>query len=415
MLDAAQLADTLHALLSESPESALKVIDSADLDPAQQATLQAAVTSSTKPVDQLTAVGRALIATGHGRDDANEAYRAAFYVSAHWHDYLQDPLFTLFTANKAGHLLDKWVHYFPLYTRYFSPFRGKAVRVLEIGVYRGGSMRMWTWFFGPEAKLVGMDVDPVAIECAKDEYSVVLGDQANPEDLRRVNDEYGPFDIIIDDGGHTMEQQITAVETLFPLLAEGGVYLVEDCHTSYWDSYAGGLKRPGTFVEWVKDRIDDLHGYHIPDTDEAVHPVWTQQVSGIHCHDSVVVMDKRGRFAPFAEQSGGGEFIHLGRPATAVISELTATRLSIAAERDRLRAELAEWESLAEDLRHARADVVGLRDFLGDLERDRDDSRSDAELAAAAADQAHEQMRWMRRSASWRLTSPLRAIRRRRL
>ena len=126
-------------------------------------------------------------------------------------------------------------------------------------------------------------------------------------------------------------------------------------------------------------------------------------------------MDKRGRFAPFAEQSGGGEFIHLGRPATTVISELTATRLSIAAERDRLRAELAEWESLAEDLRHARPDVVGLRDFLGDLERDRDDSRSDAELAAAAADQAHEQMRWMRRSASWRLTSPLRAIRRRRL
>ena len=53
-------------------------------------------------------------------------------------------------------------------------------------------------------------------------------------------DRYGPFDIIIDDGGHTMEQQIASIETLFPALNEGGVYLCEDTHTSYWESTAAG-------------------------------------------------------------------------------------------------------------------------------------------------------------------------------
>lgn len=413
MLDEAQLASTLLALLTGGGEQARQVLSEADLDEDHRQTLEAAISSSDSPAAQLTAFGKALLATGHGRDHANEAYRAAFYVSPHWADYLDDPLFALFTANKARHLLDKWIHYFPIYTRYFTPYRHRPVRVLEIGVYRGGSMRMWTRFFGPQAHLVGMDVDPVAIECARGEYTVVLGDQSSPDDLRRVHEEHGPFDVIIDDGGHTMEQQIVSIETLFPLLAEGGVYLVEDCHTSYWDSYEGGRNRPGTFIEWAKDRIDDLHGYHLPGTLEGIHPVWTEQVAGIHIHDSVVIFDKRTRFAPFSEQAGGGEFVLLGRPASAVISELTATRLTIAAERDRLLAERADLDRLAEDLRFARADVGSLRDYLDVRDHELRDVQASAEAAAEAANQAHEQMRWMRRSLSWRVTSPLRAIRRR--
>ena len=116
-------------------------------------------------------------------------------------------------------------------------------------------------YLGPEAYLVGIDIDEVALAAARG-FVVELGDQADPEFLRRVSERHGPFDIVIDDGGHTMLQQIASVTTLFPLLNENGTYLVEDCHTSYWPAYADQGPDGQTFIEWVKDRIDDLNAYH---------------------------------------------------------------------------------------------------------------------------------------------------------
>ena len=107
-----------------------------------------------------------------------------------------------------------------------------------------------------------------------------------------------------------MEQQITSIETLFPTLNDGGVYIVEDCHTSYWEQFGGGLGREGTFIEWVKRRVDDLHRYHLP---EPIDETWTATVDGIHCYDSVVVLDKKSRMPPFAEQAGTSCFVYQPR------------------------------------------------------------------------------------------------------
>ena len=63
----------------------------------------------------------------------------------------------------------------------------------------------------------------------------------------------------IDDGGHTMGQQIATFEEMYPKVNENGVFLIEDLHTSYWQSYGGGYRKPGTFMEYAKALTDQLN------------------------------------------------------------------------------------------------------------------------------------------------------------
>ena len=79
---------------------------------------------------------------------------------------------------------------------------------------------------------------------------------------------------------------------MFPGLVSGGTYLVEDVHTSYWDSHGGGYQRPGTFVEYAKHLIDQLHAWHSRDEPRLEVDRYTRQIRGIHIYDSVVVFDK---------------------------------------------------------------------------------------------------------------------------
>ena len=122
-----------------------------------------------------------------------------------------------------------------------------------------------------------------------------------------------------------MRQQIRSVETLFPMLAEGGVYIVEDCHTSYWAPYADPSDPAATFVAWVKDRIDDLHAYHHSTELDLATP-WQTDLGAVHAYDSVVVLDKARRQAPFSEVSGTSDYINVDREASAANVELLATR-----------------------------------------------------------------------------------------
>jgi hypothetical protein len=263
-------------------------------------------------------------------------------------------------------------------------------------------MRMWSRFFGPDARLVGVDIDPVALISAGDRYTVVLADQADPDAMRDLAQKHGPFDVIIDDGGHSMVQQITSIETLFPMLNEGGVYLVEDCHTSYWEQYDGGRGREGTFMEWVKTRLDDLNGYHQKD---GVEPVWTRQVDGIHVYDSVVVLDKKTRFAPFAEQTGGAEFVFGSRLQSSIASELVATRQAALDERDQAVKGPAGQEGLRDELRIARGELRTTIPRLASVEAELEETRG--QLL-----DSWDHVREMRKTLSWRVTAPLRQLRR---
>lgn len=403
MLDSEEFSKTLHAIMTGFPDRAKNLIaTSANLDEDERAILQKAMADAPSDAGVLEAIGDALRVSNSDKTLVNEAYRAAFYNSEQWQSLVDDPFFAFFSANKAGHVLDKWIHYFPIYTRHLTPYARRPVSVLEIGVYRGGSMRMWSRFFGPDARLVGVDIDPVALISAGERYSVVLADQSDPDAMAKVAQEHGPFDVIIDDGGHSMDQQITSIETLFPALNEGGIYLVEDCHTSYWDSYDGGRGREGTFMEWVKTRLDDLNGYH---QEDAVEPVWTKQVDGIHVYDSVVVLDKKMRFAPFAEQNGGADFVFNSRLHSSIASELVATRQAALDERDQAVNGYGELDALRDELRVTRGELRTAIPRLAAVEAELDDTRG--QLI-----DSWDHVREMRKTLSWRVTAPLRRVRR---
>src|SRR6476661_3102904 len=171
-----------------------------------------------------------------------------------------NPLETYFEHNR-GRLIHKWMHYFDIYDRHFAPYRGKKITVVEFGVSHGGSLQMWKHYFGRKARIIGVDIDPQCAAFTERQVEVVIGDQENRVFLRELRDHVGPIDVVIEDGGHTMAQQINTFEMLWPAVRNGGVYLVEDLHTSYWKRYGGGYQRAGTFIEYAKNLVDQMHAW----------------------------------------------------------------------------------------------------------------------------------------------------------
>jgi hypothetical protein len=104
--------------------------------------------------------------------------------------------------------------------------------LLEVGVYDGGSLRMWREFF-PEARIVCLDIDPRCKAFEGGNAKVELCDQSDSSQLTAIGVKHGPFDVIIDDGSHIWSHQILTFETLLPFLAQGGLYIMEDIDTSF--------------------------------------------------------------------------------------------------------------------------------------------------------------------------------------
>ncbi len=204
--------------------------------------------------------------------------------------------------SKNGPMVHKWHHYFEIYDRYFSRFRGSGVRMLEIGVSKGGSLDLWRQYLGPDAVIYGIDIDP---DCARyDGISgqVRIGSQADPDFLASVVDEMGGVDLILDDGSHDSRHIRASLTALFPRLSENGVYMIEDLHAAYWPSYSGGYGSSIGFMADVKQIIDDMHHwYH----DQGQRHVATRDhVAGLHIHDSIVVIEKRRVTRPTHSQQG---------------------------------------------------------------------------------------------------------------
>lgn len=189
-------------------------------------------------------------------------------------------------------LIHKWKHYFPAYERHLARFQNLDVVFLEIGCGGGGSLQMWKRFLGPHARIVGIDVRPECAEFSEDQIEVRIGDQSNPEFLNSILQEFGPPDVVLDDGSHMMAHIEASFRHLYPRMARTGVYIVEDLHTAYWPGFGGGLRRPGTFIETVKSLIDELNADFtrgaLPATD------FTRSTLSMHIYDSLVAFE-RGR------------------------------------------------------------------------------------------------------------------------
>jgi cephalosporin hydroxylase len=205
--------------------------------------------------------------------------------------------------NNTGRRIFKWHHYFEIYDQHFSRFRNKDIVILEIGILHGGSLQMWKEYFGPKAKIYGIDINPKCKQFEEDNIEVFIGSQSDRNFLREIKSKLPKIDILIDDGGHEMEQQIVSFEELFDHVADNGIYLIEDLHTSYWPDFAGGIKKPGTFIEYSKNFIDALNAYHSKEGAHKVTP-FTESVYSLNFYDSILAIEKRKRTQPFTLKTG---------------------------------------------------------------------------------------------------------------
>ena len=223
----------------------------------------------------------------------------------------QGELLEIFVTTKDS-LVHKWHHYLPLYERYFAPFRtrsGVPLRFLEIGVSQGGSLDMWRRYFGPEAIIFGIDIDPACAAFNGKAGQVRIGSQDDPAFLRAVVEEMGGVDLVLDDGSHVMAHIKASLLTLFPLVSPGGIYMIEDLHSAYWKDFGGGHASPANVFNFIRSSVDDMHRwYHqVP----VAHPEVAMDLTGIHVHDSIVVLDKAKVYPPTHSRVG----VQAGRKA----------------------------------------------------------------------------------------------------
>ena len=194
-----------------------------------------------------------------------------------------NPLWEYFRNHEQGHGLWKWEHYFDIYHRHFARFVGQKVNVLEVGIYSGGSLEMWRSYFGEDCHIYGVDIEQACKAYENDHISVFIGDQADRAFWRRFRNNVDGIDILIDDGGHTPEQQQTTLEELLPNLRPGGVYLCEDVHGSF-----------NTFSAFASALVHELNGFRsIPGSllRSSVSP-FQSAIHSIHFYPYVVVIEK---------------------------------------------------------------------------------------------------------------------------
>lgn len=148
-----------------------------------------------------------------------------------------------------------------VYEPLFLPWKHRPTRMLEIGIYRGGNLRMWLdWF--EQLDLWAVDIDPTCMEKVHHRnLRCLLGDQGDRTFLRDLASDIGPggLDLVIDDGSHKNKDQQISFEELWPLVRPGGLYVIEDMF------YAGqrGYKLPGYprttdyFKPWIANMLGD--------------------------------------------------------------------------------------------------------------------------------------------------------------
>ena len=163
-----------------------------------------------------------------------------------------------------GKLSDKWSIYLSEYDRLFEPYRRLPVRLLEIGIQNGGSLEIWSKYFPKAEKIIGCDINP---DCAKLTYtdpriSVIVGDANSDEAQTAVLSHSASFDIIIDDGSHLSSDIVKSFARYFPRLADGGIFVAEDLHCSYWKQFEGGLFDPFSSMAFFKRLADVVSHEH---------------------------------------------------------------------------------------------------------------------------------------------------------
>jgi len=335
---------------------------------------------------------------------------------------------------------DKWTTYFGAYDDHFARFRERPITLLEIGIQNGGSLEIWAKYFANATRIVGCDIDEKCRDLTFEDprISVVIGDANSANSYQAVTSDVAAFDIVVDDGSHLVSDVIQSFALYFPKVKPGGVYVIEDLHTSYWEGFGGGsdldLSSMG-FLKLLADVVnkefwrDDRVGFNLLQNyasryDVAVNDAGLE-IDEVAFGNSVCIIRKKvldgeenrrhitGNvfkvldYTEVKPLSGSKELLnslHITRnlmPATARQAEfvqLSATTLENVRRIEQLDAELRTVSTSAnEALTQAQQEIASANDALASV--------NDA-LA-----HARQEIASLKNSYSWRLTAPLRYMR----
>jgi hypothetical protein len=163
--------------------------------------------------------------------------------------------------------------YFDTYDFLFSKYRNRRITFVEVGVLGGGSLHMWRDFFGETSRIIGIDFNPDAKNLEQDGFEIFIGNQADPQFWKNFKKEVGMIDVVLDDGGHTYEQQIVTMECLLENISDGGLLVIEDTHTSYMNGF--GFKST-SFINHSKNLIDMVNNrFSLLEQNAADYRIWS--------------------------------------------------------------------------------------------------------------------------------------------
>jgi len=210
----------------------------------------------------------------------------------------QNELISIFKQHQEN-LSDKWEQYLYEYNHIFQKFRGlNNLKLLEIGVQNGGSLQIWKKYFGAKSVIHGIDIN-------KEVCKMILGqgitlfcfDASDRIEFQNWKQNNFNYNIIIDDASHIQEHIITAFEVLFGDVIPGGYYVVEDIHTSYWDTFLGGVRKSNTAIEYFKKLIDVINFFHTDNNYKislnAFEIYCVQNIRSITFVDGMAIIHKR--------------------------------------------------------------------------------------------------------------------------
>ncbi len=195
------------------------------------------------------------------------------------------------------------------YEKYLPFNRYDRLTLLEIGVLNGESLKMWKDYFY-KSYIIGVDIEPHCKMHEEKRIDIEIGSQIDDEFLNNICEKYGWFDIIVDDGSHINSHVTHTFEKLFPRIKPGGVYVVEDVCTSYWEQYDGGYLKQDSSMEYFKRLTDDvnfrgLENFENPqgvwhrresnlkELSERIQPYCRTDIESINFLNGIIIITKR--------------------------------------------------------------------------------------------------------------------------
>lgn len=178
----------------------------------------------------------------------------------------------------------KHTSYFQVYDELFGKYVDQEITFVEVGVLNGGSLFMWRHFFGPKARIIGVELNPLAKKWEQDGFEIYIGSQADPAFWEDLFKKIGKVDVLLDDGGHFNDQQIITTLAAIPHVKDGGMVVVEDAHASYMRQFTNPSKY--SFMNFCYKTVDRINA-RFPEINNAKN-LFSETVFSIAFYESIV-------------------------------------------------------------------------------------------------------------------------------